>query len=68
MTLESYQNYINGQFVTSTDHFTVENPANQDVLANIPSATQSDIDAAIDAARQAQKSWAKKQQLNVHNI
>ncbi|MEQ1308790.1 aldehyde dehydrogenase [Acinetobacter bereziniae] len=60
MTLESYQNYINGQFVTSTDHFTVENPANQDVLAYIPSATQSDIDAAIDAARQAQKSWAKK--------
>ncbi|MFT4021361.1 MAG: aldehyde dehydrogenase [Acinetobacter sp.] len=60
MTLERYQNYINGQFVASTDHFAVENPANQDVLAYIPSATPSDVDAALDAASQAQKAWARK--------
>ena len=50
---------INGQFVDSrtSDWAEIPNPATQEVLAKVPFSTSDEVDAAVDAAREAFKSW-----------
>lgn len=49
------KHYINGQWTTphSNDTFEVINPATEQVIANIPAGNSQDINAAVQAARQA---------------
>lgn len=51
--------YINGEFVQSkTDQWIpVTNPATQDVIAEAPVATQSEMDAAVNSAKEAFDTW-----------
>lgn len=51
--------YINGEFVQSkTDQWIpVTNPATQDVIAEAPVATQSEMDAAVHSAKEAFNTW-----------
>ena len=60
MSVTVYQNYINGAFTASQEHLDVFNPANGELLAKVPASTQGDLDAAFAAAREAQKTWARK--------
>jgi malonate-semialdehyde dehydrogenase (acetylating) / methylmalonate-semialdehyde dehydrogenase len=50
---------INGQFVESktTEWHDVVNPATQEVLAQVPFATDEEINAAVATAKEAYKSW-----------
>ncbi|WP_298583335.1 NAD-dependent succinate-semialdehyde dehydrogenase [uncultured Kocuria sp.] len=52
---------INGQWRDASDGatFEVENPATGEVLATMASATREDSQAAMDAAADAQESWAR---------
>jgi len=52
---------IDGQFVESatTEWKDVVNPATQAVLAKVPFATSSEVDAAVAAAKEAFKTWRK---------
>jgi len=52
-----FQNYINGERVKGRSTFQTINPANEEVLAEIAQAETSDVDAAVNAATQAFKSW-----------
>lgn len=52
-----FQNYINGKWVKGRSTFQTINPANEEVLAEIAQAETSDVDAAVNAATQAFKSW-----------
>jgi len=49
------QHYIGGQWRTpaSTERFAVVNPANEEVIGHVPAGNARDIDAAVQAARQA---------------
>ena len=51
--------FIDGEFTTGEDLNTlaVINPADQSVLAELPVATQSEMDKAIDSAKQAFVTW-----------
>lgn len=49
---------INGQPAVSQEAEPVFNPATRQVLTSVPSATQAQLDAAVDAARAAFPSWA----------
>lgn len=51
--------FIAGKFTDHHDGFTSHNPATGAPLAQISQASSADVDAAVDAARQAQKKWAK---------
>ncbi len=51
--------YINGQWVTGRNHFPVTNPANGEVIGEVPDCTPEDIEAAIVAASEALKSWKR---------
>lgn len=56
----NYQNYINGQFVTSDEaRIEVINPATQAVLASIPQSSKHTVQQAINSAKAAQQGWAK---------
>ncbi len=52
-----FQNYINGKWVNGRNAFQTINPANEEVLAEVAKAEISDVDAAVNAATEAFKSW-----------
>jgi lactaldehyde dehydrogenase/glycolaldehyde dehydrogenase len=58
----TYRMFIDGQFVESSSGKTISviNPSNEEFIAEVPSGTAADADAAVLAAEKAQKSWAKK--------
>ncbi|MCB8913095.1 aldehyde dehydrogenase family protein [Rhodococcus rhodochrous] len=49
---------INGRSVTSETTSPVFNPATTEVIAEVPIATPTDLDAAVDAARDAFVTWS----------
>jgi aldehyde dehydrogenase (NAD+) len=62
VTIEpSYGLFINGEFVAPRDGSTFKtvNPATEEVLAEVAAAGPKDVDAAVAAARRAQRSWAR---------
>src|SRR5512138_1015940 len=52
-----FKNYINGKWVNGRNAFQTINPANEEVLAEVAKAEISDVDAAVNAATEAFKSW-----------
>lgn len=56
-----YKLYINGEWKDASDGATIKtyNPSNGEFLAEIADASNSDVDDAIAAARQAFKTWGK---------
>lgn len=56
-----YKNYINGEWKANPDGEKVANinPANGEVLGYVTLSTERDVDEAVRAAKEAQKSWAK---------
>src|SRR5277367_5638385 len=56
----AYKNFINGEWATPHGSDTIEdrNPANIDeVIGIFPASSPKDIDAAVNAAQEAYKSW-----------
>lgn len=51
--------YIDGEFVASKSEqwIPVTNPATQEVIAQVPVATQSEMEGAVESAREAFKTW-----------
>ncbi|MDI3317349.1 MAG: aldehyde dehydrogenase family protein [Bacillota bacterium] len=53
------QNLIGGRWVDATggETFASINPANGEVVAEVPASTPEDVDRAVEAAREAYRSW-----------
>jgi betaine-aldehyde dehydrogenase len=53
--------YIGGEYVESAAQaaIEVENPATEDVIAEVPDASAEDVDRAVGAARKAQREWRR---------
>ncbi|RZA12099.1 MAG: aldehyde dehydrogenase family protein, partial [Lysobacteraceae bacterium] len=49
---------INGQSVAGSDYFETVNPATQDVLAEVASGGEAEVNAAVAAAKAAFPKWA----------
>ncbi len=54
-SVRTYQNYINGQWLSSSsgDTFPVYDPSTEEVIAQVASSTSADVDRAVKAARAA---------------
>ena len=50
---------INGNKVDAEDHFNVYNPATEEIIAQCPAATEENLNAAVNAAREAFPAWSK---------
>ncbi len=59
--VQTLQNFINGEFVpvTGTESLDIVNPTNGEVVAKAPVSSQADVDAAMDAAATAFKTWKR---------
>ncbi len=59
--MKQYELFINGKFIPngSREMTDVINPATEEVISRVPKATVEDVENAVDAAYEAQKSWAK---------
>lgn len=55
---EKFGHFIDGRFTDPDNVFDSRNPANGAVLATVSQGTQTDVDAAVKAARRAQPKWA----------
>jgi acyl-CoA reductase-like NAD-dependent aldehyde dehydrogenase len=55
----SYRHSIGGQLVDSDATFPAYNPATRAVIAQVPSATRQQLDAAVASAARAFESWSK---------
>ena len=51
--------FIDGEFVASLSNetFTVENPATEETIGEVPRARSDDVDRAVVAALKAQDDW-----------
>ncbi|MEP1421791.1 MAG: aldehyde dehydrogenase family protein [Erythrobacter sp.] len=52
-----YKNLINGEMVETGEWLDVVNPANEEVIGQVPSCDADDLDRAVAAARAAFKTW-----------
>lgn len=59
--MKETQLYINGEFIDNGSREMRDNinPATEEVISRFPMATDADVQAAVDAAYEAQKSWEK---------
>ena len=57
--MTDYKNLIDGQMVDNGQWLEVVNPANEEVIARVPSCGKDELDRAVAAARRAFKSWRK---------
>lgn len=56
---DRFGHFINGAMTDPGQVFESRNPANGEVLAHLTQGAQADVDAAVAAARKAQKGWTK---------
>ncbi|MDZ7587904.1 MAG: aldehyde dehydrogenase family protein [Parasphingorhabdus sp.] len=56
---KQYQNLINGEMVSTAKMLDVVNPANEDVIGQVPACGEAELDKAVAAARTAFKTWSK---------
>ena len=57
--VHDYQMTINGKGATSAARFPVFNPATRQPIANVPAASETQLDAAVAAARAAFRTWSR---------
>ena len=55
--MASFKHLIDGKLVGSDEEFAVKNPSTAAPFANAPHASAEQVDAAVDAARRAYRSW-----------
>lgn len=58
--MNAYGMYIAGKWVSGSETMTVLNPATEEAIATVPVASQEQVQQALEAAAQAQRSWARK--------
>lgn len=55
-----YKNLIDGEMIATEAVLDVINPANEQVIGQVPACGQAELDRAVAAARVAFKTWSKK--------
>ncbi|WP_418002469.1 gamma-aminobutyraldehyde dehydrogenase [Mycobacterium sp. PDNC021] len=61
MSIETLQNYIDGQFVASSSSETIDliSPVDESVVGRSPVSNRADVDAAVTAAERAFQTWGR---------
>jgi len=58
--ITQYKNLINGQMVSTSEMLDVVNPANEEVIGQVPASGEAELNQAVAAARAAFPAWSKK--------
>jgi len=59
VTVSQHKNFVGGEWVDAIEGGTMEvlNPATGEVIAEVPSGSQADVDRAVEAAKKALPEW-----------
>ncbi len=57
--IRQYEMLIDGELVTGSRSIPVINPATEEVISEVPEATEQQVNAAVMAAEKAQPAWSK---------
>jgi 1-pyrroline dehydrogenase len=59
VTVSQHKNFVDGEWVDAVEGGTMEvlNPATGEVIAEVPSGSQADVDRAVEAAKKALPEW-----------
>jgi lactaldehyde dehydrogenase/glycolaldehyde dehydrogenase len=57
--VKHYKMFIDGEFVSTPSSLPVFNPATEEIISEVPSASAEHVDAAVLAAERAQPGWAR---------
>ena len=59
VTVSQHKNFVGGKWVDAVEGGTMEvlNPATGEVIAEVPSGSQADVDRAVEAAQKALPEW-----------
>jgi aminobutyraldehyde dehydrogenase len=59
VTVSQHKNFVGGEWVDAVEGGTMEvlNPATGEVIAEVPSGSQADVDRAVEAAKKALPEW-----------
>ncbi len=59
VTVSQHKNFVGGEWVDAIEGGTMEvlNPATGEIIAEVPSGTQADVDRAVEAAKKALPEW-----------
>ncbi|XP_065897799.1 2-aminomuconic semialdehyde dehydrogenase-like [Dysidea avara] len=57
--IEVLQNYIDGQFVSCSNHIDSYNPATGEVHVKVPDSGQDEVDKAVKSAKEAFVKWSR---------
>ena len=55
-----YKNLVNGEMVSTSNMLDVVNPANEEVIGQVPASGETELNQAVSAARAAFKTWSRK--------
>ncbi|GAA0477932.1 aldehyde dehydrogenase family protein [Parasphingorhabdus litoris] len=58
--ITQYKNLINGQMISTDTMLDVVNPANEEVIGQVPSCGEAELNEAVAAARAGFPAWSKK--------
>ena len=58
--MNAYNMYIDGEWIAGSQTMTVLNPATEEAIATTPIASAAEVQRALEAAKRAQKSWARR--------
>jgi lactaldehyde dehydrogenase/glycolaldehyde dehydrogenase len=58
--MNAYKMLIGGEWISGAETMPVENPANEEVFAEVPVASPAEIEQALEAAERAQRDWARQ--------
>jgi malonate-semialdehyde dehydrogenase (acetylating)/methylmalonate-semialdehyde dehydrogenase len=69
-SVPSVKNFIDGKAVesTSTEWIDLKNPATNELLCKVPKSTPQEMQAAVDAAKKAFKTWSKSSILSRQQV
>jgi len=56
---KTYEMLIDGEFVTGSRSIPVVNPSTEEVISEVPEATEEQVNAAVLAASRAQPAWSR---------
>lgn len=57
--MNHYGMFVEGKWLGGTEQMPVVNPANEEIVAEVPVASHEDIQRALEAAKAAQPAWAR---------
>ncbi len=59
--MKKYNNFINGKFVPASSGAVIKviNPANEEIISEVPDSTEDDANKAVEAAYNVRKEWAR---------